>query len=100
MLAKRAPQPGEGPSEQSRAQGHWKTRYIAEPGGDHQIYVAGDRAGDPGYASTAKMLGESALCLALDELTAPGGCLTPSVAMNGKLLDRLRRAGLTFEATG
>ena len=30
------------------------------------IYCAGDRAGDPGYGSTAKMLSESALCLALD----------------------------------
>ena len=48
--------------------------------------------------ATAKMLGESALCLAYDQLPASGGCLTPSVAMNGALLDRLRKAGLTFQA--
>ena len=59
-------------------------------------YVVSDRA-DPGYGSTAKMLGESALCLALDPLTSPGGVQTPSVAMAQPLLDRLRRAGLVFE---
>ncbi len=59
------------------------------------LYVASDRA-DPGYGSTAKMLGESALCLALDPLVSQPGLITPSVAMGGFLLDRLRRAGLTF----
>jgi short subunit dehydrogenase-like uncharacterized protein len=43
------------------------------------------------------MLGESALCLAYDPLTSAGGVQTPSVAMDGALLDRLRRAGLVFE---
>ena len=46
------------------------------------------------------MLGESALCLALDPLTSEGGVTTPSVAMGGALLDRLRRAGLTFAVAG
>jgi len=56
-----------------------------------------DQHGDPGYASTAKMLGEAALCLAHDALASPGGVQTPSVAMNGHLLARLRAAGLTFQ---
>jgi short subunit dehydrogenase-like uncharacterized protein len=43
------------------------------------------------------MLGESALCLAYDALTSSGGVQTPSVAMDGMLLERLRRAGLVFE---
>ena len=97
LLAKRAPQPGEGPSAARRAQGHWKARFVGEAGADRLIYVAGDAHGDPGYASTAKMLGESALCLALDPLATPAGVITPSVAMGQHLLDRLRRAGLTFE---
>jgi short subunit dehydrogenase-like uncharacterized protein len=54
-----------------------------------------DRA-DPGYGSTAKMLGEAALCLALDPLDSPGGVQTPSVAMAQSLLERLQRAGLGF----
>jgi short subunit dehydrogenase-like uncharacterized protein len=96
QLAKRAPQPGEGPSPEVRARGHWLVRLLAEDTqGNALVYVASDRA-DPGYGSTAKMLGESALCLAREPLTSPGGVLTPSVAMAQPLLDRLRRAGLTF----
>jgi short subunit dehydrogenase-like uncharacterized protein len=96
LIGKRGPQPGEGPSDEVRARGHWKLRLVAEGAPDEVlIYVASDRA-DPGYGSTAKMLGESALCLALDPLRSPGGVQTPSVAMAQPLLDRLRRAGLTF----
>ncbi len=96
-LRARAPQPGEGPSQEKRDRGHWKVRFLAEDGGDQLRYVVADPAGDPGYASTAKMLGESALCLAYDELSSPGGMLTPSVAMDGSLLARLRAAGLAFQ---
>jgi short subunit dehydrogenase-like uncharacterized protein len=103
LLARRAPQPGEGPSKERREHGHWKVRFVGEAGANGTaevlIYTASDRA-DPGYGSTAKMLGESALCLALDPLTSGGGVTTPSVAMGGALLDRLRRAGLTFEVAG
>jgi short subunit dehydrogenase-like uncharacterized protein len=96
-LQKRAPQPGEGPSPEQRAKGHWKVRFIAEDGHDRLMDIVADPAGDPGYASTAKMLGESALCLAYDQLDSPAGCLTPSVAMDGKLVERLRKAGLVFQ---
>ena len=56
---------------------------------------------DPGYGETAKMLGESALCLAFDEAELPeaAGCLTPASAMGMILTERLRRAGMTFEVT-
>ncbi len=97
MLQERAPKPGEGPSEEKRARGHWKVRFVAEDGSDRLLYIVGDPAGDPGYASTAKMLGESALCLAYDNLTSKGGCTTPAIAMDGALLERLRKAGLTFQ---
>ena len=96
QLARRAPQPGEGPSAEARARGHWIVRLVAEGAqGEILVYIASDRA-DPGYGSTAKMLGESALCLALDPLGSPGGVQTPSVAMAQPLLDRLRRAGFVF----
>ncbi len=96
FLRKRAPQPGEGPSAEKRERGHWKVRYVAEREDQALIYVASDR-GDPGYASTCRMLGESALCLAYDPLTSSAGVTTPSVAMGQALLDRLRAAGLTFD---
>ena len=56
--------------------------------------------GDPGYAATAVMMGESALCLALDRDKLPdrAGVLTPATAMGSALTDRLRAAGMTFEA--
>ncbi len=98
LISKRVPQPGAGPSQEARERGHWKVRFVAEAGQDHLIYLASDHA-DPGYGSTAKMLGESALCLAFDPLGAPG-ISTPSFAMGQRLLDRLRRTGLTFEAAG
>ena len=98
MLEKRAPKSGEGPDQRTRTHGHWKVRFVAEHGADELRYIAADPAGDPGYGSTMKMLGESALCLALDPLTSPGGVLTPSVAMGAPLLERLRAAGLTFSA--
>lgn len=95
-LVRRGPKPGTGPSPETRARGRWEVRFVAEAGDRRLLYVAGDEHGDPGYTSTAKMLGESALCLALDGLTSAGGVTTPSLAMGGTLLERLRRAGLTF----
>ena len=94
LLDKVLPDPGQGPSEKSRASGYFKM----------QIHGAGRRAtvaakGDPGYAATAVMLGESALCLALDKDRMPerGGVLTPATAMGGALVERLRAAGMTLE---
>jgi short subunit dehydrogenase-like uncharacterized protein len=44
------------------------------------------------------MMGESALCLALDRDWLPrrAGVLTPAVALDGALADRLRAAGMTL----
>jgi short subunit dehydrogenase-like uncharacterized protein len=97
LLQARAPKPGQGPSAAQRERGHWKVRFVAEDGPDRLVYIVADPAGDPGYASTARMLGESALTLAYDDSSSPGGVLTPAVAMNGALVDRLRGAGLVFE---
>ncbi len=57
--------------------------------------VTGDM--DPGYGSTSKIIAESAICLAKDEIPDGGGVLTPSIAMGHALLTRLQaNAGLTF----
>ena len=66
-----------------------------------EVHGAGRRAtvaakGDPGYAATAVMMGESALCLALDQLPDRFGVLTPASAMGTALVDRLRAAGMTL----
>ena len=53
---------------------------------------------DPGYGSTSKMLSESAICLAKDNLDTISGVITPSTAMGDFLLDRLvKNSGLTFD---
>ncbi|NNF17410.1 MAG: saccharopine dehydrogenase, partial [Gammaproteobacteria bacterium] len=60
--------------------------------------VLGDR--DPGYGSTAKILGEAGVCLAqdIDKADVTGGFWTPATALGDQLLARLEEhAGLTFE---
>jgi short subunit dehydrogenase-like uncharacterized protein len=54
---------------------------------------------DPGYGETAKMLSESAMCLAKDGDAIPkqGGVLTPGSCMGMRLVERLREAGMTFD---
>ena len=96
------PQPGEGPSKSERENGYWDIQLFAEHPSDPSRNLRGRMTGDmdPGYGSTSKMLGESALCLALDALDSPPGFSTPAAAMGDALLARLREhAGCTFETT-
>jgi short subunit dehydrogenase-like uncharacterized protein len=86
--------PGEGPTPEQRAKSWFKVRFVGKGGGRRVVTeVAG---GDPGYDETAKMLAESALCLAFDDLPPSAGQVTTAVAMGDALLERLERAGLTF----
>lgn len=93
------PAPGEGPSKEKRAQSSFTSRLVGVlPSGERVSATV--RGGDPGYDETAKMLGESALCLARDRATTrtEGGVLTPASCMGMALVERLRRAGMTFDA--
>jgi short subunit dehydrogenase-like uncharacterized protein len=87
--------PGEGPTPEQRAKAWFKVRMAGEGGG--QRVVAEVTGGDPGYGETSKMLAESALCLAHDQLPETAGQVTPAVAMGQALIDRLQRAGIGFE---
>jgi short subunit dehydrogenase-like uncharacterized protein len=90
--------PGEGPTPEQRRKAWFNVRFVADAGGRHLVTeVSG---GDPGYGETAKMLSESALCLAHDELPDRTGQITPAVAMGQPLFDRLQRAGIHFRVTG
>ncbi len=86
--------PGEGPSEHRRLRSWFSVRFIGEGGGER--VVTEFAGGDPGYDETAKMLAESALCLAFDDLPATSGQVTTAVAMGDALLNRLAKAGLTI----
>ncbi|WP_328907004.1 saccharopine dehydrogenase NADP-binding domain-containing protein [Streptomyces sp. NBC_00234] len=87
-------EPGQGPDEQRRKRSWFTVRFVGE-GGGRRVFteVAG---GDPGYGETAKMLAESALCLALDDLPATSGQVTTAAAMGDALLERLKAAGVGF----
>jgi len=92
LVDRLAPSPGDGPSEQTRRTG-WFSMTLRTTTETGRRYVATVRAqGDPGYAATAVMLGESALSLALDRdrLPAAAGVLTPATAMGDALVERLR----------
>jgi short subunit dehydrogenase-like uncharacterized protein len=87
---------GDGPSPEQRERSWFKLRFVGEGGAKRVITeVSG---GDPGYGETSKMLAESALCLANDQLPERSGQLTPAVAMGQPLIDRLQRAGIVFRA--
>ncbi len=101
LMARRVlPKPGEGPNAEQREKGFFRLLFDGrnEHGDSIRVRVTGDR--DPGYGSTAKMLGEAAYTLAtvLEKGTPPGGFWTPSTALGQPLLDRLiEHAGLSFE---
>jgi len=52
---------------------------------------------DAGYIDTARMLMESAICLALQEEQNNGGFFSPSIAMGDTLLKRLCRTGTYYK---
>jgi short subunit dehydrogenase-like uncharacterized protein len=94
------PKPGEGPSPEERAAGHF-TMEIHGHGLDGEHYVATVAAeGDPGYAATSLMLAEAVLFLASGSPDLPDrfGVLTPATGLGMPMIERLRGAGMTFEA--
>jgi short subunit dehydrogenase-like uncharacterized protein len=87
---------GQGPSESRRSKSWFSVDFVGEAGGETiHTRVSG---GDPGYDETAKMLAESALCLALDDNPETVGQVTTAVAMGDNLLSRLQKAGMRFES--
>ncbi|HET9197713.1 MAG TPA: saccharopine dehydrogenase NADP-binding domain-containing protein [Solirubrobacterales bacterium] len=87
--------PGEGPSEAKRAQSWFKVVFVGEGGAKRVVTEV--KGGDPGYSETSKMLAESGLCLAFDQLPERSGQLTTAAAMGDALLERLQSAGIGFD---
>ncbi|HEY2299882.1 MAG TPA: saccharopine dehydrogenase NADP-binding domain-containing protein [Jatrophihabitans sp.] len=92
-LLGRMPQ-GSGPSEEKRARSWFRVTFVGKSG-DKRV-VTRVSGGDPGYDETARMLGESALALAMDDVPDVAGQVTPVQAMGDALLARLRE-GMRFE---
>jgi short subunit dehydrogenase-like uncharacterized protein len=94
------PAPGEGPSAEQQRKGFFDLRFHGRTsdGQTLRVKVTGDR--DPGYGSTAKMLGQAGACLALDlaDSDQRGGFWTPATIFGDRLVERLQaHAGITFE---
>jgi short subunit dehydrogenase-like uncharacterized protein len=97
------PESGQGPDRETREQGSFEVRFIGtgrDPETSEPFRISGKITSnrDPGYGSTAWMLGESAVCLALGETNTPaeGGILTPASGIGMPLVERLQRTGMSF----
>lgn len=100
LVRRVGPEPGTGPSERVRTRGRFglSISTLTTSGARYVEDVAAD--GDPGYTATAMMIGEAALAQLLDADRLPdrAGVLTPAAAYGDVLTDRLRSAGMTFQA--
>jgi short subunit dehydrogenase-like uncharacterized protein len=82
------PKPGEGPSPEQRANGHYDVLFIGEwPDGRTLRFGVKGRY-DPGYGSTSRMIAETAI--ALRQSNAPGGIGTPGAILGAALVKRLQ----------
>lgn len=92
------PKPGEGPSAETQRNGRFRFEVHAITTHGARYVATTAARGDPGYTATARMLGESALALAVDRARLPhrAGVLTPATAFGTVLVERLRDAGHTL----
>ena len=95
VLDRVMPSPGEGPDEATRRNGHFKIEVHGTTAGGRRVISTVAAQGDPGYAATAVMLGQSALALALGGTSLPdaSGVLTPATGIGQVLVDRLVARG-------
>lgn len=98
LMSRLLPAPGEGPTPEAQRKGGYDLRFFGrtDDGRTLRARVTGDR--DPGYSSTARMLGQAAACLVEDVSPGvPGGFWTPASIFGDRLLQRLQaHAGLGF----
>lgn len=92
------PRPGSGPGKALRELGWFRMQTFAHTTSGATYLVTFAAKGDPGYAATSIMLGESGLALAFDELSDVTGVVTPAAAMGDQLIARLRAAAMDIAA--
>ena len=101
ILRRFLPKPGEGPSPATQRDGYFRMELHTTTSRGIRYTATVGAKGDPGYAATAVMLGESALALVLDREHLPrrSGVLTPATALGEPLVRRLRAAGHTYSVS-
>jgi short subunit dehydrogenase-like uncharacterized protein len=99
LLGKVIPKPGDGPSEAKQQAGWFDLRFVGRTASGHEIRTKVTGDADPGYGSTAKMLGEAAVAFRdLDAAGVGGGFWTPASAFGDVLVERLEaHAGVRFD---
>lgn len=97
------PDPGEGPTRETIEEFCFTVQLVGTgkaPGSGETFTVEGTVTGDrdPGYGGTARMLAESAMCLATGEIDTQldGGVLTPASGIGLPLIDQLETCGMMF----
>jgi len=98
------PKPGEGPTPKQQQEGYFDIRFIGRNDDGQTIMTRVKGKGDPGYGSTAKVLGQAASGIALDfyrdgqKCDREGGFWTPASMFDERFIQRLQeKADLSFE---
>jgi len=99
VLDRVLPSPGSGPGSDAIEHGRFVLDVDVYPVEGRPVRARVAAPYDPGYGGTGVMLGESALSLALDELSDRAGVLTPMVALGENLAERLRAHRFTLETS-
>ena len=94
-LLRKALDAGDGPSEERRAKSWFAVRFTGTGGGRRVVCEV--RGGDPGYSETSKMLAQTGLSLAFDDVPPTAGQVTTAAALGDALRDRLTAQGIAFE---
>lgn len=95
-FGEKPPEPGEGPSKEQREKGFYDILFIGEYPDGTAIRASVQGDGDPGYASTSKMIAETAMALLATD--GEGGVWTPGALLGDSLIERLTtEAGLRFQ---
>jgi short subunit dehydrogenase-like uncharacterized protein len=96
-LRKVMPSSGFGPSGDKLAEWRWQMSVRALSAAGNQVRVEIDADGQPGYYTTATMLGEAGLLMADPEATPDRvGCITPAIALGTACVGRFDRAQMRF----
>jgi short subunit dehydrogenase-like uncharacterized protein len=91
------PSSGFGPSGDRLAEWKWQMSVRALSSAGNQVRVEIDADGQPGYYTTATMLGEAGLMMAEPGATPDrAGCITPAIALGTESVGRFDRAQMRF----